>query len=158
MNSLKDADYEVRQQIIWNKTVAAVSRSAYHWKHEPCWYAVKKGSDANWCGDRKQITVWDAASPLHIMSGSKEEKTPHPTQKPSLIYEIPIANHTNKKDGLYDPFSGSGTAFIACEKTGRRCFGMEIDPHYCDIIIARWEKYTGKQAKLTPINTEPVEV
>ncbi len=148
MDSLRRAEFEVRQQIIWHKSVIAMSRSAYHWKHEPCWYAVRKGKDANWQGDRKQTTVWDAASPTHIMSGSKEVKTPHPTQKPSCLYEIPIENHTRPSDCLYEPFSGSGTAFIACEKTGRRCFGLEIDPHYCDVIITRWEAFTGLTATL----------
>lgn len=149
MDSLRRAAFEVRQQIIWNKSVLIMGRGAYHWKHEPCWYAVRKGCDANWKGDRKQTTVWDAPPPTHIMSGSKEERTSHPTQKPALVYEIPIENHTIRGDLLYEPFSGSGTAFIAAEKTGRRVYGMELDPKYCDVIIARWEKYTGQKAELT---------
>jgi len=76
--SLTSCGFALRSQIIWNKTVMAMGRGDYHWKHEPCWYAVK-GTGA-WAGDRKQTTVWDFASPLHIMSGSKEIKTPHPTQ------------------------------------------------------------------------------
>lgn len=147
MNGLREAGYEVKQQIIWNKTVAAMSRQSYHWKHEPCWYAVKKGKDLHWNGDRKQNTVWDGASPLHIMSGSKEEKTPHPTQKPTMIYENPIQNHLLNGESLYDPFSGSGSAIIACEKTSHKCFGMEIDPHYCSVIIKRWQDFTGKKAE-----------
>lgn len=146
---LEDSGFDVRQMIIWNKSIMVMGRSAYHWKHEPCWYAVRKGKDANWKGDRKQTTVWDAASPNHIMSGSKEEKTEHPSQKPSVLSEIPILNHTIKGDGIYDPFLGSGSTLIACEKTNRKCYGMEIDPHYCDVIIARWEKFTGKTAVLS---------
>lgn len=146
---LEDCDFEVRQMIIWNKSIMVMGRSAYHWKHEPCWYAVRKGKDANWKGDRKQTTVWDAASPNHIMSGSKDDKTEHPSQKPILLSEIPIMNHTNKGDGVYDPFLGSGSTLIACEKTGRSCYGMEIDPHYCDVIIERWERFTGQKAKLS---------
>ena len=148
MDSLRRAAFDVRQQIIWNKSVMIMGRSAYHRKHEPCWYAVRKGCDANWLGDRKQVTVWDASPPTHIMGGSKEDKTPHPTQKPILVYEIPIENHTKRGDLLYEPFSGSGSAFIACEKHGRKVYGMEIDPKYVDVIIARWEKYTGKKAEL----------
>ena len=145
---LEECDFEVRQMIIWNKSIMVMGRSAYHWKHEPCWYAVRKGKDANWKGDRKQTTVWDAASPNHIMSGSKDDKTEHPSQKPILLSEIPIMNHTNNGDGVYDPFLGSGSTLIACEKTGRKCYGMEIDPHYCDVIIKRWEDFTGKKAAL----------
>lgn len=148
MDSLRRANFEVRQQIIWNKSVMVMGRSAYHFKHEPCWYAVKKGSDANWVGDRKQTTVWDAAPPNHIMGGSKEEKTEHPTQKPILIYEIPIQNHTTLGDCIYEPFGGSGTGMIACEKMSRKCFMMELDPIYCDVIVKRWEQFTGKKAIL----------
>jgi DNA modification methylase len=148
MESLRKADFDVRQQIIWNKSVMVMGRSAYHFKHEPCWYAVKKGCDANWKGDRKQTTIWDAAPPNHIMGGSKEDKTTHPTQKPIVLYEIPIANHTIVNDALYEPFGGSGSGIIASEKTNRRCFTMELDPKYCDVIVARWEKYTGQKAEL----------
>lgn len=148
MGSLRRAEFDVRQQIIWNKSVMVMGRSAYHFKHEPCWYAVKKGCDANWVGDRKQITVWDAAAPNHIMSGSTEDKTDHPTQKPVALYEIPIANHTRSGDSIFEPFGGSGTAIIAAEKMNRRCFMMELDPHYCDVIIRRWERYSGKKAEL----------
>jgi len=146
MKSLRDADYDCRQQIIWNKTIMVLSRSAYHWKHEPCIYAVKKGKDANWVGDRKQVTVWDIAPPNHIMSGSKEDRTPHPTQKPTAVYEKPIENHTVVGDLLYEPFAGSGTAIIAAQKTGRRCYAVEIDPVYASIIVDRWERFTGRAA------------
>jgi DNA modification methylase len=146
MDSLRRAGFEVKQQIIWNKSVMVMGRQAYHWKHEPCWYAVRKGADQNWVGDRKQVTVWDAAPPTHIMGGSKEDKTEHPTQKPILVYEIPIENHTRKNDLMYEPFSGSGSAFIAGEKHGRRVYGMELDPIYCGIILDRWQKFTGKTA------------
>lgn len=143
--NLQDAGFDVRQMIIWNKSIMVMGRSSYHWKHEPCWYAVRRGKDASWIGDRKQTTVWDAASPNHIMSGSKDDKTDHPSQKPLSICEIAIANHSGD---VYDPFLGSGSTLIACEKTGRKCYGMEIDPHYCSVIIQRWQDFTGKEAKL----------
>lgn len=146
MDSLRRAGFDVKQQIIWNKSVMVMGRQAYHWKHEPCWYAVRKGADQNWVGDRKQVTVWDAAPPTHIMGGSKEDKTNHPTQKPILVYEIPIENHTRKNDLMYEPFSGSGSAFIAAEKHNRRVYGMELDPIYCGVILDRWQKFTGKKA------------
>ena len=119
--NLEDCEFDVRQMIIWNKSIMVMGRSAYHWKHEPCWYAVKKGFDANWKGDRKQTTVWDAISPNNIFAGSKEDKTEHPTQKPVILFEIPIKNHTSINDLIYDPFGGSGTTLIACEKTNRKC-------------------------------------
>lgn len=147
-SSLERANFDVKQQIIWNKSIMVMGRSDYHWKHEPCWYAIRKGKPHRWVGDRKQVTVWDAAPPNHIMSGSKEEKTPHPTQKPVAIYEIPLANHTEMGECVYEPFGGSGTCLIACEKTGRIALSMELDPVYVDVIIARWENATGQKAVL----------
>lgn len=147
-HNLESCGFEIRQQIIWNKTVMVFSRSAYHWKHEPCWYAVKKGADANWKGDRTQTTVWDVDAPSARAGNSKEDRTEHPTQKPVLLFERPILNHTSTKDGVYDPFGGSGTTIIACEKNGRKGFLMELDPKYCDIIVKRWQKFSGKDAVL----------
>ena len=144
--NLEDANFDVRQMIVWNKSVMVMGRSAYHWKHEPCWYAVRKGKDANWLGDRKQTTVWDAASPNHIMGGSKDDKTEHPSQKPISICVTPIVNHVRAGDSVYDPFLGSGSTLIACEKTNRRCYGCEIDAHYCSVVIQRWKDFTGKEA------------
>lgn len=146
MDSLRRADFEIRQQIIWNKSIMIMGRGAYHWKHEPCWYAVRKGKNASWIGDRKQVTVWDAAPPAHIMGGSKDDKTEHPTQKPLVVYKIPIENHLPKGEWMYDPFGGSGSCIIAAEKTGRRCMAMELDPHYCSVILKRWEQFTGLKA------------
>lgn len=144
--SLESCGFEMRSQIIWNKTVMAMSRGDYHWKHEPCWYAVKGGGD--WHGDRKQTTVWDIASPIHIMAGSKENKTDHPTQKPVECMRRPIINNSSVGQVVYDPFLGSGTTIIAAETEGRYCYGLEIDPGYCDIIVKRWEEFTGNKAEL----------
>ena len=145
MQSLRDAGFEICQQIIWNKSVMVMGRSDYHFKHEPCWYAVRKGRQHGWTGDRKQTTVIDAKSPNHIMSGSDEEKTDHPTQKPVECMAYLMRNH----DGtVYDPFLGSGTTLIAAEQLGRKCYGMEISPQYCDVIVKRWETLTGKKATL----------
>ena len=143
-DSLIASDFTLRSQIIWNKSVMAMGRGDYHWKHEPCWYAVR--GTGNWSGDRKQTTVWDFASPLHIMSGSKEEKTPHPTQKPVECMKRPIENNSSPGQAVYEPFSGSGTTIIACEMTGRICFAIELNPTYVDIAVRRWQNFTGKQA------------
>ena len=143
MDGLRRAGFEVKQQIIWNKNIHALSRSDYHWKHEPCWYAVKKGSDRNWLGGRTQMTVWDVATVQ-----SEKDKTAHPTQKPVEIYTRAIKHHTNPGEYIYDPFGGSGTLIIACEKSMRRALTMELDPKFCDVIIRRWEKFSGKKAIL----------
>jgi DNA modification methylase len=143
MDSLRRADFDVRQQIIWNKNVHALSRSAYHWKHEPCWYAVKNGADANWLAGRDQMTVWDIPSVIF-----EKDKTAHPTQKSLGIYERSIENHTTKGESLYEPFGGSGTQIIACEKHGRISLTMELDPKFCDVIVKRWQDFTGKEAVL----------
>lgn len=143
MSSLRNSGFEICQQIIWNKSVMVMGRSDYHFKHEPCWYAVRKGKSHGWIGDRKQTTVIDAKSPNHIMSGSDEDKTEHPTQKPVICMAYLMQNHNGS---VYDPFLGSGTTLIAAEQLGRKCYGMEISPAYCDVIVKRWEILTGKKA------------
>lgn len=146
MTNLRDAGFEVKQQIIWNKNHFVLGRSNYHWQHEPCWYAVKKGSKSNWKGDRKQTTVWNCEAPNASNSGTKDDKTEHPTQKPVELFVKSIVHHTNPGEYIYDPFAGSGTLMVACEKTKRRALMMELDPKYCDIIIQRYENYSGKKA------------
>jgi DNA modification methylase len=129
-NSLEQTGYQVRSQIIWNKNNIVISRGAYHVKHEPCFYAVKKGSAGNWAGDRKQNTVWDIDKP-------QKSETGHSTQKPVECMARPIKNH----DGdVYDPFLGSGTTMVASHQLNRKCYGMEIDPKYCQVIIDRMRK------------------
>lgn len=150
MDGLRRAGFDIKQQIIWNKNHLALSRSDYHWKHEPCWYAVKKGTDRNWKGGRSQVTVWD----VPIVQG-KEDNTSHPTQKPVELFMRAINHHTNPGEYVYDPFAGSGTLMIACEKTGRRALMMELDPKYCDVIINRYEQFTGKKAILETNDVEP---
>jgi len=144
--SLQSCGFVLRSQIIWAKNVLVMGRGDYHPKHEPCWYAVR--GKGNWTGDRKQTTVWEIASPLQIMSGSKEEKMEHPTQKPIECMKRPIENNSTRGDAIYDPFVGSGTTLIAAEMTERRCYAIEIEPAYCEVVIQRWQKFTGKQATL----------
>jgi len=146
--SLEAAGFRIRAQVLWVKQHFALSRGDYHWKHEPCWYAVREGKSSNWCGDRKQSTVWEVAN-LNPFGGSNEGPTTgHGTQKPVEIMRRPILNNTRQKDIVYDPFLGSGTTLIAAELTGRVCYGLEIDPHYCDVIVTRFQDLTGKKAPL----------
>lgn len=141
MDGLRRAGFEVKQQIIWNKNIHALSRSDYHWKHEPCWYAVREGKERNWKGGRTQMTVWDVPS-----VACEKDKTAHPTQKPVELFVRSITHHTNPGEYVYDPFAGSGTLMVAAEKTKRRALMMELDPKYCDIIIQRYKQFTGKDA------------
>jgi DNA modification methylase len=141
---LEAGGYEVRQQVVWVKPMAPLSRSAYHWRHEPCWYAVRHGCQAGWIAGRSETTVWEAPSPTHIMSGSDEEATPYATQKPLEIMARPIRNHLGD---VYDPFVGSGTTIIAAEQLDRRCYAMDIEPAYCDVAVRRWEHVTGRKAQ-----------
>ena len=137
-DSLVGSGFEVRMQIIWAKNVAPIGRGHYHVKHEPCWYAVRKGKTADWIGGRKQTTVWEIDKP-------QKSETGHSTQKPVEGMERPMRNH---KGDVYDPFLGSGTTLIAAERTRRKCYAIEIEPKYCDVSIRRWQLYTGKKAVL----------
>jgi len=137
-NSLEKANYEIRQQIIWVKDIFALSRSAYQWKHEPCWYAVRKGATANWQGGRDKTTVWQAASPIMAFGGGRDDcRTIHPTQKPLDVIRPSIEHHTGKGDAVYDPFLGSGTTMVAAEQLRRLCYGLEIAPEYSAVILER---------------------
>ena len=138
--------FELRQQIVWEKQVHALGRGHYQWAHETCWYAVRKGCNANWQGGRRQTTVWQAASPIMPFGNRAGEDavTRHPTQKPLELFELPILNHTGKGALVYDPFAGSGTCLIAAEKTGRRCLAIELDPAWCDVARDRYDAYTRR--------------
>ena len=133
---LQESGYNIRAQMIWRKPRLVISRGNYHWQHEPCWYAVRKGARSGWIGDRKQSTIWDIAWDKNVEGG-------HSTQKPVECMERPIRNH---EGDVYDPFVGSGTTIIAAERQRRRCYAMEITPGYVDAAVQRWERYTGESA------------
>ncbi|UOF79262.1 adenine specific DNA methyltransferase [Caudoviricetes sp.] len=140
-DSLVSVGFELRSQIIWAKNVHAISRGHYHWRHEPCWYAVRKGSTASWSGDRKQTTVWEIEKP-------RSSETGHGTQKPVECMKRPIENNSSPGQAVYEPFSGSGTTIIACEMTGRSAHAIELNPAYVDVAVKRWQDFTGQQATL----------
>ena len=124
--------------------------SSSHWQHEPCWYAVRVGGRSYWRGDRTQSTLWQVAN-LNPFGGNHDEPaTGHWTQKPVELMRRPILNHTDRGAVVYDPFLGSGTTLIAADMTERFCYGLEIDPRYCDVIVRRWQKFTGNPAILQP--------
>jgi hypothetical protein len=144
---LERIGFEIVAQVIWDKGLFAMGRSWYHWRHEPCWVVRRKGSKARFYGSRDQATIWNAPSPKMIMAGSNEPRLDHPTQKPLVLFETPIRNHLRAGEALYEPFCGSGTALIAAERTGTRCYAMEIDPVYVDVALARWERFSGSAAE-----------
>jgi DNA modification methylase len=146
--SLTAVGFEVRSQIIWVKQHFVMSRGAYHWGHEPCWYAVRKGRRSNWRGDRTQSTIWQVQN-LNPIGGDRNEKaTGHGTQKPVELMRRPILNHTERGAAVYDPFLGSGTTMMAAELTDRICYGIDIDPRYIDVAVIRWQDFTGRPATL----------
>lgn len=147
--SLEQAEFEIISQIIWAKQHFALSRGDYHWQHEPCWYAVRKGHSHNWQGARDQSTTWEISN-LNAFGKSNDkddERTAHSTQKPIDCMLRPIKNNSQEGEGVYDPFLGSGTTLIACEQANRVCYGIELSPAYIDIIIKRWIKYMIKSNK-----------
>lgn len=139
--SFVDAGLKLSQCLVWVKNSLVMGRNDYHWKHEPILYGWKEGASHSWMSDRKQTTVWNFDRPT--------KSTDHPTMKPINLIEYPILNSSAVGSLVLDLFGGSGSTLIACEKTNRKCFMMELDEHYCDVILTRWEKYTGQTACLT---------
>lgn len=124
------------------KTRPVLTYSVYMWSHEPCFFGWLKGHKPKVNRtDGYLRTVWDIPS-------SEVESKDHPTSKPVRIFAIPMELHTEAGDLCYEPFMGSGSQLIAAEKTGRRCYGLELSPLYCDVIIRRWQDFTGKDATL----------
>jgi DNA modification methylase len=147
LNGLLRIGFLYPQQIIWNKGRTVLTRTHYWYQHEPCWYVRKK--NAPWFGKAgENSTIWDSPSPKFIMGGSDEEKYDHPTQKPVDLMRRPILNHLKRGELVYEPFLGSGTTLAAAELTERICLGIELDPKYVDVVIARWQTLSGKQATL----------
>ena len=140
--------FQIRNQLIWRKQHFVFGRGAYHWQHEPCWYAVRRGKHARWCGDRTQSTIWDIQNANPMGGSEREGKTTHGTEKPVECMARPIRNHGDKGDSIYDPFLGSGTTMVAAQQLGRICYGIEISPAYCGVILQRM-KDMGLEPELT---------
>ena len=132
--------WEVRQILIWAKNTMVMGRQDYQWKHEPCIYGWKGGAGHLWASDRKQTTILEFDRPI----ANKE----HPTMKPIALFDYQIQNNTKGGDIVLDLFGGSGTTIMACEQNGRNACVMEYDPKYVDVIIKRWENFTGEKAVL----------
>jgi len=136
----KDVGWRVRQCLVWNKSSLVMGRQDYQWKHEPCLYGWKEGAAHFWGSDRSQATVLDFIKP------SRNDE--HPTMKPLELFQYQVENSSKKGGVVLDLFGGSGTTLIACEKTSRQARLMELAPRYCDVIVKRWQQFTGKTATL----------
>jgi DNA modification methylase len=125
--------------LIWAKDRFVLGRADYQRAYEPIWYGWREGSEHDWCGDRDQGDVWQIARP--------SEAPLHPVMKPLALMERAIANSCRASGLVLDPFTGSGSTLITCERTGRVCAGIELDPVYVDVAVARWERFSGKTAE-----------
>ena len=137
--AVRDTGWMVRQCLIWVKNSMVLGRQDYQWKHEPCLYGWKDGAAHLWTSDRRQTTVLEFNKP--------NRNGEHPTMKPVELFEYQMLNSTNREAVVLDLFGGSGTTMIAAEKNGRSARLMELDPRYCDVIVRRWQDFTGKKAK-----------
>ena len=135
-----NSGFKLAQCLVWVKNTFVMGRQDYQWKHEPILYGWKLGAGHYFIDDRKQSTVLEFDKP------SRNEE--HPTMKPIELLAYLIKNSSNKNDLVIDFFGGSGSTLIACEQLGRRCYTMELDPKYCDVIIDRWETFTNEKAQL----------
>lgn len=161
------AGLQVRQEIVWVKSTFTLGRQDYQWRHEPCLYGWKDGAAHYFKDDRTESTVIDSTpnfeklkkeelidyikailektSALYEQKPSRSEL--HPTMKPVKLIGRLITNSSRPGDAVLDPFGGSGSTMIACEQLNRSCYMMDIDPHYVDVIIDRWEQFTGQKAE-----------
>jgi len=134
-----DSGLTVRQCLVWVKSSLVLGRQDYQWRHEPCLYGWKDGAGHTWLSDRCQTTVLEFAKP--------SRNGEHPTMKPVPLFVYLMQNSCAAGGVVLDPFGGSGTTLIAAEQTGRRARLMEIDPRYADVVVQRWQQFTGKQAQ-----------
>lgn len=143
LQAVRDSGFMLKHQLIWNKNNHVLGRCDYNYKHEPIIYGWKIGGTHKFVGGGPfKTSVWDVNKPL--------KNDLHPTMKPVELIAAAVLDNSNTGDAVLDCFGGSGSTLMACEQTGRHCYMMEYDEHYCDVIIARWEKYTGRKA--TKIN------
>lgn len=139
-NAIEKAGFKVRCQIIWAKNTFAWGFGRYKWQHEPIFYGYVEGESDPWYGDKSQSTLWQENKP--------SANRLHPTMKPVELVLRAITNSSKSGDVILDLFGGSGTTMIAAEKTNRNAYLMELDPAYCDVIVERWENFTGKKASV----------
>lgn len=140
MQAINQSPLSLKHTLVWVKNNHVLGRCDYNYKHEPILYGwLKKGTHLFHGKGQCKTSVWPFDKPL--------KNDLHPTMKPIALVEEALLNSSLESQLVFEPFCGSGSTLIACEKTNRKCYGMEIDPHYCSVIIKRWEEFTGKKAK-----------
>ena len=137
MMMIDKAGWTLKHMLVWVKNNHVLGRCDYHYKHEPIFYGWNKVHD--FYGGSSCFSVFEFDKPL--------KNDLHPTMKPVELLENLVANSSVEGGKVLDLFLGSGSTLIACEKTGRKCYGSEIDPSYCQVIVDRWEKFTGQKAE-----------
>lgn len=174
ISALDGTGLRLRQQLVWVKNTFTIGRQDYQWQHEACLYGWKDGAAHAFLGSRSEPTVVDDASepdvgrmrkdelaelctrllaerrsvPTDVMRERKPARSAeHPTMKPVGLFARCVLNSSRPGDAVLDPFGGSGTTVAVCEQAGRRCFTMELDPRYCDVIVRRWERLAGRGAE-----------
>jgi DNA modification methylase len=140
----------VHQQLIWVKARAVLTHSHYLWQHEPCFYGWVQGTPPSRKPPSNATTVWS-------IDQQGESQGLHPTQKPVALIRRMVEYHTAPGEAVYEPFAGSGTALVACEQVGRRCFALELAPAFCDVVVQRWEDLTGQTADRVPGGEDATE-
>ena len=140
MMSVVSAGWQLKHMIVWVKNNHVLGRCDYNYKHEPILYGWKENSTHKFYGGSSEQSVWEIDKPL--------KSDLHPTMKPVNLIVRAIKNSSENDDIIIDYCLGSGTTMIAAQQTGRRCYAMEIDPHYCDVAVKRWEDFTGENATL----------
>lgn len=176
--AVKRATWQLREVLIWVKNSFTLGRQDYQWQHEPCLYGWKDGAAHYFVDDRTQSTIQEdivnvdklkkeemremlkellseKVATTIIRENKPSRSSEHPTMKPVRLIGRLIRNSSRRGEKVLDIFGGSGTTLIACEQLDRECYMMELDPHYCDVIIARWEKFTGNTA--TKIQEAPAQ-
>ena len=131
--------FHFSSMIIWEKNSLTLSQTDYQSIHEPCLYGWNKNGRHSWFGDRKETSVWKIFKEKKIKD--------HTTPKPTAFIERSLKNSSKSEDNVIDLFGGSGSTMIACERLQRNAYLMELDPKYCDVIVKRWEDFTGNKAK-----------
>lgn len=140
LQAVRDCGFALKHQLVWNKNNHVLGRCDYNYKHEPIIYGWKLDGTHTFYGKGKMKTsVWDFPKP--------HQSKLHPTMKPIELIGEALLNSSKEGDKVIDLFGGSGSTLIACEQLKRKCYMCELDPHYCDVILTRWETLTGKQAQ-----------
>lgn len=146
--AVRDCNEQVRQCLIWSKNSMVMGRQDYHWQHEPCIYGWKAGASHHWYADRKQTTLLQFDRPTRSAE--------HPTMKPVALLAYQIRNSSAPQALVYDGFLGSGSTLIAAHQLNRKCYGLELDPSYCDVIVDRFQRFTGTKAVLSQTGSSPI--